>query len=306
MKWHDYPLALRLMRDEMNFQSDTEVLCRMERLLTDPKLSANFSTGQKVAFRNSMASYIGEQRWVRAKRPYYDVYPSIVEAFLHVDLDKVMCDHVRLPLKDLLVRFQVGHELPGGDGGKVRSFLMVSSQKFEHEDIPGVTISMDDWYKGQEKPSHSSMCITFEAGTTIASRLRLGHSRSRSVPECGLNNETTDNVFRFAVALCLLKDNPDLIEPEPIDADRDKWERDHDPALIAKAERRGKRCWSIGKHIEVAPGFRRPHFAIRWCGKGGNDPQLRPIKGCLVRRHKIEEVPTGYMDEAIEAILIEE
>ena len=68
-----------------------------------------------------------------------------------------------------------------------------------------------------------------------------------------------------------------------------------DPKYVEKAHRRGKIGWKIGDRIEVDPHFRRPHFAIRWCEEGRRVPRLRPIKGCIVHRHKATTVPTGLM-----------
>ena len=128
---------------------------------------------------------------------------------------------------------------------------------------------------------------------SVAHHLKLG----REQPFCDdkIDDEAVDNAFRLICTLCLLKDDPELIAPLPLDKDREKWEATHDLALIEKAARRGKRAWAVGRDIEVAPGFRRPHFAIRWCGKGRVDPRLRPIKGCLVHRRQIEDVPTDWL-----------
>jgi hypothetical protein len=145
---------------------------------------------------------------------------------------------------------------------------------------------------GVEVPIHTVRGMIIRDDVSVEELLSRGRDLGETVDE-----DAVANAVRLVVAICLLKDNPDLIEPEPLEADRAKWEATHDPNLLEKAARRGNRRWSVGKHIDVAPGFRCPHFAIRWCGKGGTDPQLRPIKGCLVRRKQIEDVPTGYLDE---------
>ena len=49
--------------------------------------------------------------------------------------------------------------------------------------------------------------------------------------------------------------------------------------------------------MECAPHFRRPHFAIRWTGKGGAVPRMVPVKGSVVKRQLATDVPTGYMDD---------
>jgi len=290
MAWHDYPLAIRGMAATAG-RTEQGLIDHMQEIVRRDMITG----ARKVAFINSLAHFGGELRWTQAHRPYYDVYPSVVRAFLNVDLDKLLCDHVRLPIPDLLVRFQPGHELPGGDGALVRSFLVSMTEQHRTSNA-GMLVGIDEWREGQEVPNHTVTVVSLAPGTTVMSRLVRGREITGTLIEAGVNDTTVDNVFRFAVALCLLKDQMDLVSPEPLEADRSKWDATHDPKLLEKAARRGKRCWSIGKHIEVAPGFRRPHFAIRWMGKGGTDPRLRPIKGCLVRREKLAEVPTGYLD----------
>ena len=248
----------------------------------------------KVVLKNTECQMRAEHRWALDKRPYYDVYPSVTEAFINVDLAKINSAHVALPLKDLLIRFQVGHEFQASPTKKVRSIL--ASDTNAADGGRGLLLAINDGTKELlndiEVPVHTVRGLVLRDDVSMEELLTRGRDLGDEVDE-----EAVANVTRLVVALCLLKNNPDLIEPEPLEADRARWEETHDPKLIEKAVKRGTRRWSVGKHIDVAPGFRRPHFAIRWCGKGGIDPQLRPIKGCLVRRKKLEEIPTGYLDE---------
>jgi len=64
--------------------------------------------------------------------------------------------------------------------------------------------------------------------------------------------------------------------------------------LVAKAQRRGKVGWNVGRQIEVTPHVRRPHFAIRWTERGRAVPKLVPVKGSVVHRQLAEKVPTGF------------
>ena len=47
---------------------------------------------------NTLAQLDIERRWVADDRPYYDLYPSVAEAFLKVDLNKITCGMLRLPI----------------------------------------------------------------------------------------------------------------------------------------------------------------------------------------------------------------
>jgi hypothetical protein len=261
-----------------------------------------------VATLNQVVELRAEYEWVDAKRPYYNVYPSVAEAFTRVDLTKVDCSLIKLPLPDLVIRFQVGKELQASETTKVRSVLV--HENVSDSEKRGWLLAINTGEtadirtrKGEAAtmPVHTIIGCKMDAGSTISDHLRMG--RERPISDDEIDNEAVDNVLKLVATLCLIGDNPEIIQRSPLEADKAKWEKNHDPALIAKAERRGVRGWEVGAHIEVAPGYRIPHFAIRWCGPGGADPRLRPIKGCLVHRHKITEMPTGYLDDAIDGIV---
>ena len=48
---------------------------------------------------------------------------------------------------------------------------------------------------------------------------------------------------------------------------------------VDKAHRRGKVGWNVGRHIEVAPHYRRPHMALVWTGTGRAVPKIVPTAG---------------------------
>lgn len=253
----------------------------------------SFSKNDGVA-KNLTAQLEIERSWTNNDRPYYDLYPSVAEAFTRVNIDKLKCGSVRLPMPQLLIRFQVGKELQASKERKIKSILVgevVVGDKVSW--LTAVNDGSSEQIKNIDIPVHTVNGVNLEPEKTILEKLTYG----RNNPYCDdhIDKDEVDNAFRIVCAICLLKDNQDLIEPLPLDSDRAKWEETHDIKLIEKAARRGKKGWAVGKHVEVAPGFRVPHFAIRWCGKGGYDPQLRPIKGCFVHRKVIEEVPTDYL-----------
>lgn len=288
MKWHDY---------HPEISSYASALGIPKRLTLDEarkEIWAAFREGNDEIVSNMMAAQLGgEVMWCDAGRPYYNVYPSVIDAFTKLNLEGVDCESVRLPLPALLIRFPVGSELCGS----VRCFL-VSNALTTRAKSRSLRLAIDFGYSVRA----NDRMVTSHTAATMPMHFGSVSSQLKGLRKCAKEDDTRDwsaveSVMQLLCALCLLKGNADLIEPEPLEADRAKWEKTHDPALIAKAAKRGKVAWSVGKHIEVAPGFRRPHFAIRWMGKGGTDPRLRPIKGCLVRKREITEVPTGYLDD---------
>lgn len=319
MAWHDHPLLWKATAKALDLKGKPEqaipLIC--ESIARPGRFGGN------VALQlNTLADLRSELHWIEADRPYYDLYPSVAEAFTKVNLAGLKCEQVSLPLPNLLIRLKIGHELKAGRS-RIRSIFVSQTKGVipfirreeglfgptgpeAHTEVGmGLMVRFDDgsikMEAHQRFPIHTLSCVTFKEGHSIEDRLTSGRLNPYIADDKSIDYDAIETAFRIVCAICLLKDNPDLIEPMPLDADKAKWEETHDWKLIEKAERRGKRGWAVGRHIEVAPGFRRPHFAIRWCGKGRTDPRLRPIKGCLVRRRVIEEVPTGYLDEVIES-----
>ena len=295
MKWHDYPPTFRgyqrlfekvLVREK----APREIV---KNIITVMQADNNLD---QMVFQNTYAQIQAEADWIFDRRPYYNIWPSVIRPFTNVDLGKVKCSDIQLPLKRLMIRFPIEHELDGA-----RSIFVVETVSMD-KTARGLMCCINDGstYPAPDMlymPVHTINSMTFVEDQTIADRLQYG----RDNPYCDdeINNKMVDSCLKLVCAICLLGDNPDLIEQVPIDADRVQWEKTHDIKLIEQADRRGKREWDVGRHIDVAPGYRNPHFAIRWMGRNQVEkkPVLRPVKGCLVRRRQIEDVPTGWLDD---------
>jgi len=290
MKWHDYVMAWRSMAKAKGLDPRKEQEAVTELVHTFRNMEYGDNTAVHV---------LSEAMWNKDNRPYYDLYPSVAEAFTKVDLSKIRSEHVKLPMKRLMVRFQVGHEL----FGKVRSFL-VSEADAKVNRNKGILVAINDGsmmdVNGVSVNIHTVNCVVLQEGLTISDQLERAKRAYVPGDTITIDQDMIEQVYKVLITLCLLRDNPDLIEPEPLEADRAKYDAtygspEEQARLLEKAARRGKKAWAVGKHIEVAPGFRCPHFAIRWMGKGILEPVLRPIKGCLVKRRQVEEVPTDWL-----------
>jgi hypothetical protein len=106
--------------------------------------------------------------------------------------------------------------------------------------------------------------------------------------------ELEQNLVRLACTLCLLGNDPTILEPDVLSKDRAKWEATKDQKYVDRARRRGKRGWLVGAHVEVIPHVRRPHPALVWTGKGRTVPRIVMRKGSIVHRNVVERVPTGH------------
>jgi hypothetical protein len=181
-----------------------------------------------------------ERDWEQARRPFYNVWPSIVPM-----LTKLMHNGIC--------------------------------------DVPVYTYSNFPREKG----------LTVEQSLASLGKNRLA--------ELGVQipSDLVTDCVRLCCSLCLLENAPSVIEPDALSKDRDKFEQGGDQKYVDKAHRRGKIGWNVGRHIEVAPHYRRPHMALVWTGRGRTVPKIVPRRGSVVHRELIEKVPSGFGGEEL-------
>lgn len=231
--------------------------------------------------------------WLDAGRPYYSVYPAASHALVNIRLD-LDAGLVTLPRPVLLLRFPVGEELAVPDGRKLHCCLAARVTVRGGE--PGLQLWCDFGEVRVGVPIYSYRTTSLGPGATVEERLRkIDYIETDG--DAAESDEIFQPIIRIVVGLCLLADDPDLIEPEPLSVDARRYEENPDPALIEKARRRGKNGWVIGRNLEVSPHYRRPHLGLRWTGAGRAVPKIVPIKGAIIKRKEIVKVPTGYRDE---------
>jgi len=85
--------------------------------------------------------------------------------------------------------------------------------------------------------------------------------------------------------------------PDVLSKDRAKFADTGAQKYIDKAHRRGKIGWNVGRQIEVAPHYRRPHMTLVWTGPGRAVPRVVPRRGSVVHREVVERVPSGFGGE---------
>lgn len=254
MKFSDYPVRAKI-RHQMLLQNNDNV----------HQPSAD-------RFRDSV-----EFVWVSNKRPYYSVYPGIIDPLLNVKLD-IPLESLSWPIENqvpILIRLDDSRE-------GLRSMLC--------------GISDGQWftccYRVQGGKSYMHMSVIEKNAKTIEEDL--------SARELGPMAAWAKESLKLAIAICLLGNDSEFIQPEVLTADQIKFGTSRDMKLVEKAKKRGKYGWTVGREIDCLPHIRRPHFAIRWTGKGGSVPKVVPVKGSVVKRKSMADVPTGYMDEESE------
>lgn len=247
---------------------------------------------RKAGHNIEAAILANEARWHARRRPYYKVYPCVVDALCRLKLDcKYECPEV--PEGTISIRFAEGHEPQTKGGLKIGSILaskIETQSRKTGESAHAVLVEADlldppedlraYWFVINPNPVRlSSMEEIIEEGDDPAKK------------------ELQALASRIALTVCMLADDPEIITPDVLKDDQGRYETASEEwkrKAEDKARRRGVFGWSVGKHIEVAPHVRRPHWAIRHTGPNRSVPKIVPVRGCKVKAKKLTEVPTGY------------
>ena len=226
-----------------------------------------------------------ESEWYESRQPYYKVYPCIVDALCKLKLN-FNCECPKVPEGTICIRFAEGHEPESKDGNKITSLLVHADRDVQKKErlLIQVTLKNDPdkfywFYFDTNDPS-----MTIQEGIDSAT---------------WIHKDVMVLATRIALTVLMLADDPEIITPDVLAADQNRYDNETDDGWKMKAKEKAKQRgvfgWSIGKDIHVAPHVRRPHWAVRWTGPGKKIPQIRPIKGCKVNWDKLTKVPTGHM-----------
>lgn len=287
------------------------------RPLIDPSVdekgfwNANSGPGLETFHEELGAEFM----WSTCKRPFYNVYPHVRDGLRRVPLS-LPCEQIvksasMLPMA-MSIRFPVGGELEVGDVSVgeflCQRVLIPSELGFE----PGISV----WCNyGANRPRGSSPAYYPDLPSQLIKTFPLikGQSVEDVLAETNfvaiqggleLSNielEAVTECVRVSCGVSLMAHDPRLVEPIVLKSDEAKYRETGDRKYVEKAIRRGVFGFNVGANIEVSPHYRRAHFALRWTGKGRETPKIVPVKGCVVRRQSVTEVPTGYLDDLVEA-----
>ncbi len=240
--------------------------------------------------------FAAEHTWSQGRRPFYNVWPSVAAGLSRMTLS-IKCSQlvplaVSLPFA-ISVQFPVGGELRAGNH-RIREFLACRIPMVGNRF--GIGIWCDSGEKDRNFPEIPIYWISqffMDGGGSVEDAVQavgnagLSESESIAVEAC----------IRVFCGIALIANDPDFVEPVVIQADKDKYRKTGDYKYVEKAIRRGVLGFDVGEGISISPHFRSPHFAIRWTGRGRSIPKVVPVKGCVVRRRGIADVPTGYLDD---------
>ncbi len=240
-----------------------------------------------------------ERRWEALKRPYYNLYPSIIPMLTRLNLD-LESDLVRLPMDSLCVRFPKD---PAKNplqfdwkGERVHVCCILATDldakgSLVHIDLgsgKSGRMTLHPYFVLPRKPG-----VSLEQLLTDADKVTVDEHGRITIPDALLTD-----CLRLFCTLCLLDEDPEVISPDVLADDRMWYEATGDKKFVDKAHRRGKVGWDVGRHIEKIPHIRRPHMALVWTGKGRKIRKIVPRKGSVVHREKVETIPTGFLGDA--------
>ena len=239
---------------------------------------------------------VAEGVWKKCRRPYYQVWPAVVPALLHLRLD-LDASLIHTPMPALVVRLPVDPPIPKLPG--VQTALMQQD---------GVGGDLRLWVNFMRPTGLANMHITLgcEPGKTLEQSFQESAANTLNYIVSGnfLSDEhmpLVQDCLRLCTMLCLLADDPDVITPDVLADDRQKYEASGgDSKYVDRAHRRGKLGWNVGEKIEVMPHYRRPHPALVWTGRGRSQPRIVLRKGSVVHREVLARVPTGFDGETQE------
>lgn len=267
-----------------------------------------------------------QKEWYQGEKPYYHIYPAIFPMVEKLKLD-VPCNQLRLPVRDLSVRFpsDVNHQYKIGNTVLHHFFCRhVTSEEFKEsvakfaelnpkfimgenpDDGIFFFISSTELETKQKETHVSYFALPLSGSVTVeesfVDRQPLAMYKSGNTVE---NDAETKSFFsavlRFCAAICLIGNDAELITPDVLAKDREKFNKANDEQkklIIDRAVRRGKNGFLLGANLEMIPHYRRPHLALVWTGKGKKTPKIVMRKGSVVHREKIVEVPSGFEGKA--------
>lgn len=232
----------------------------------------------KINFRRTML----EEGWERLKQPYYNIWPAIVPMLLKLNLNTPTAHLDGLSVQPIEIRLPTKLEMP--ELCSVRSIIMGYGSVGKAGVVP---------CKG--------LRVTYDTRSVPGGYLEIPLVLNKTVEDLckyydnGIGEATA--VIRLCTCIALINNNPDIIAPDILVSDKDKWiaaSEDERLRLIEKAKERGKNGWNVGAGIEHIPHYRRPHPALVRIGKGRTLTRIVMRKGSVVHRGKITEVPSGY------------
>jgi len=255
--------------------------------------------------------------WLRADRPFYNVYPIAIELCQKTSLNMKWGD-LAFPTRYLLLRFPMGGEPFGMKSAMLRvpssgkqvnevhmhSARMPVARMLKSVPLGGIVSNMrtTDGMWVYDKPDIHDVAVgeTVAAASSPRADSTLCHETWASDSDGAL-----DFLTKLVAFIGLLARGTDLITPAILSKDREEYDSTTDEArkkwLAERAARRQGRGFDVGRHMEIerasSPHWRCPHLALFHTGPGRTTPVLKVRSGCVVIPKDMSSVPTGYLGQ---------
>ena len=229
-----------------------------------------------------------EERFVRARRPFYRVYPGVMSALLRLDIEKIDISRIRPPLPELSLEFAKEYPLRTLDR-EVASIMVADcdDQLFIEHCVVGKLQGVMYFPK-----EHFSIVNYLD---TMDESFR----------------NTSEAILKIVFGVCMIpQDDGILMTPKVLACDQDKYQQTGDEKYVEKARRRGVIGWDVGRDIPLpeeiervrregeagrkSPHLRIGHAAIYHTGKDRQIPVIRWVDTIFVNKDIAEKVPHGY------------
>jgi hypothetical protein len=289
MEFWSYPTSYSTIRDRVPPE------LRDLKVFHDTAMSDVVAQGDPIGPKQIDAEY----HWLQDSRPYYHLYPGILGPLLNLSLD-LDTGAIRPPRRALSVCLPKDHRHPRltFEQGQVRSILMArGSARFSQKTYDAINLFIDVGEKIAGHPIHTFRSFRTSEGCTLQGELDALPDHPSANFGTVIPRPLIADVVRLCATLCLLADDPEIIEADVLSKDRPKYLATRDEKYVEKAHRRGKVGWLVGRDLEKSPHYRRGHFALFWTGSGRQVPTVGWRKGTVVHREQVVKVPTGEMGD---------
>ena len=277
----------------VRFISETPLLIRTFKKQAEKIVKRSVSTSEVISvllkhgeIRDGFTCTI-EKMLIDSEMPFFNVYPKVLEAIsktsLSIKPDSIPRSVIH-DMKAICIKLPVGM-MKGGFNYIIATICDESEMK--RLDSMGFS---DLVYTGG-RPAILIHCTGDNEGFCASCAFHNAFDDALIPDDEGIR-ESASPFARIVLGVMMLAADPDYIKPVLLKADEGKTTPIEE--RIARAKNRGVYGFTIGEEIERCPHFRRPHFAIRWTGKGSEIPKLVPVKGAIVGKKEMTTVPTGF------------
>lgn len=240
-----------------------------------------------------------EYIWQKKRKPYYNIYPSVIPLLTKIDLN-FPSNKVELPsIGCICFRFPKKNPLH-----PIKSVLVANTKTKEGEGV-GLLIDMDEVYHDLDLnvtlPLYTYLIFPLDENPVIDNILNVPvESGSFSAPDF-TKGILLDVIKVIITSFLIVKGGDDLlINPDVLGKDEYKFKTatpEQKKTIVERAFRRRGPGWEIGKYYEKGPYVVPPHPQRYWIGKGRTKVIVKTRSGYTVHKDQITKLPTGFEDE---------